>query len=67
MGTTLLYQRACKNALTDIYFDLGACDKLMKQHPDWGWVKEKKTKLEKQEQEIKSELAILNFDSNAKL
>lgn len=61
MGTTLLYQRACKNALTDIYFDLGACDKLMKQHPDWGWVKEKKTKLEKQEQEIKSELAILNF------
>lgn len=67
MGTTLLYQRACKNALTDIYFDLGACNKLMKRHPDWGWVKEKKTKLEKQEQEIKSELAILNFDSNAKL
>lgn len=54
-----LYERACRNALVDIYWDLAICDKLMKQHPEWGWVKEKKIKLEKQEQEIKSELANL--------
>lgn len=59
MTGTLLWKRACENALTDTYFDLGACDKLMKQHPEWGWVKEKKIKLEKQEREIKSELAKL--------
>lgn len=64
MRTALLYKRACESALNDIYFDLGACDKLIKQHPDWGWVKDKKVELEKQEREIKSELANLRKCTN---
>ena len=64
MRTTLLYKRACESALIDIYFDLGACDKLIKQHPDWRWVKDKKVELKKQEREIKSELANLRKCTN---
>ena len=64
MRTTLLYKRACESALTDIYFDLGTCDKLIKQHPDWRWIKDTKVELEKQEREIKSELANLRKYTN---
>ena len=59
MRTTLLWKRACKQALTDTYFDLGVCNKLMKQHPEWSWVKDKKAELEKHEQELESELTNL--------
>ena len=52
-----LYEKACKNALMDIYFDLAACDKLMKSHPDWKWLKDKKAELEAKEAELVKELA----------
>ena len=64
MGTTLLYKRACKQALTDTYFDLGVCNKLMKQHPEWSWVVQTKAQLETQERELESELAILNCNKS---
>lgn len=57
MGTTLLYKRACKQALVDTYFDLGLCNKLIKQHPDWEWLKDKKTELEAKEAKLSKELA----------
>lgn len=52
-----LYEKACRNALVDIYFDLAACNKLMKKHPDWEWLKVKKSELEAKERELLGELA----------
>ena len=52
-----LYEKACKNALEDIYWDLAACNKLMKSHPDWEWLKDKKAELEAKERELLKELA----------
>lgn len=52
-----LYKKACKKALVDIYFDLAVCDKIMKDHPDWEWLKDKKAELEAKEAELEKELA----------
>ena len=52
-----LYKKACEAALVDIYFDLAACKKLMKMHPDWDWLKNKKAELEAKESELVKELA----------
>ena len=51
-----LYEKACRKALLDIYFDLAACKKLMKSHPDWEWLKDKKAELEAKESELLKEL-----------
>lgn len=50
-----LYERACENALIDIYFDLSICEKLMKKHPDWAWLADKKAELEAKEAELSKE------------
>ena len=47
-----LYKKACETALVDIYWDLAACNKLMKSHPDWDWVLDKKAELEAKEEEL---------------
>lgn len=52
-----LYTKAVSQALVDIYFDLAACNKLMKTHPDWDWLKSKKSELEAKEKELLKELA----------
>ena len=52
-----LFEKACKKALVDIYFDLAVCNKLMKKHPDWEWLKDKKAELEAKEKELSKELA----------
>ena len=52
-----LYEKACRKALLDIYFDLAACDKIMKRHPDWDWLKDKKAELEAKERDLLKELA----------
>ena len=52
-----LYEKACRKALLDIYFDLAACKKLMKSHPDWEWLVDKKAELEAKEKELLKELA----------
>lgn len=52
-----LYKKACENELLNIYFDLATCDKLMKKHPDWKWLKDKKAELEAKEAELVKELA----------
>ena len=44
-----LYKKACKNALEDIYWDLAACNNLIKSHPDWEWLKNQKADLEANE------------------
>ena len=51
-----LYKKACESALFDLYFDLAACNKLMKKHPDWDWLKDKKAELEAIESELLKEL-----------
>ena len=51
-----LYKKACRNALLDLYFDLATCNKLMKSHPDWDWLKAKKAELEAKEAELVGEL-----------
>ena len=51
-----LYKKACRNALLDLYWDLAACDKLMKSHPDWDWLKVKKSNLEAKASELEKEL-----------
>ena len=56
-GNMDLYKKACRKALEDIYWDLAACDKLMKSHPDWDWLKAKKAELEAKEKELEKELA----------
>ena len=52
-----LYKKACRKALLDTYWDLAACKKLMKRHPDWEWLKDKKADLEAKEKELLKELA----------
>ena len=52
-----LFEKACENALIDIYFDLSICSKLMRSHPDWEWLKAKKAELEAKEAELVGELA----------
>ena len=52
-----LYKKAIETALLDIYFDLAACNKLMKKHPDWDWLVDKKAELEAKEAELVKELA----------
>ena len=47
-----LYKKACRKALLDLYFDLAACDKLIKKHPDWKWLKDKRSELESKEREL---------------
>ena len=47
-----LFEKACKTALLDIYWDLAACKKLMTSHPDWKWLKDKKAELEAKEKEL---------------
>ena len=51
-----LYKKACESALLDIYWDLAACKKLMKGHPDWDWLKDKKAELEAREANLLKEL-----------
>ena len=52
-----LYKKAIETALVDIYFDLAACNKLMKSHPDWEWLVAKKSELEAKERKLLKELA----------
>lgn len=52
-----LYEKACRKALLDLYFDLAACNNLIKTHPDWDWLKDKKAELESKEAELLKELA----------
>ena len=52
-----LYVRACRKALLDVYWDLATCNKLIKKHPDWDWLKVKKIELEAKERELVGELA----------
>ena len=51
-----LFEKACKKALEDIYWDLAACNKIMKSHPDWDWLKDKKAELEAREADLLKEL-----------
>lgn len=51
-----LYKKACESALFDIYWDLATCKKLMKKHPDWEWLVDKKAELEAKEKELSKEL-----------
>ena len=51
-----LYKKACRKALLDLYFDLAICDKILKSHPDWDWVKDKKAELEAKEASLLKEL-----------
>ena len=52
-----LYKKACETELLNIYWYLAACKKLMKSHPDWEWLKDKKAELEAKESELLKELA----------
>ena len=52
-----LFEKACDAALVDIYWDLATCNKLMKSHPDWEWLKVKKRELEAKEAELLKELS----------
>ena len=52
-----LFEKACDAALVDIYFDLAACNNLIKKHPDWEWLKSKKRELEAKEAELLKELS----------
>ena len=47
-----LYKKACRKALVDLYFDLATCNRLMQNHPDWEWLKDKKAELEAKEREL---------------
>ena len=47
-----LYKKACESALLDIYWDLAACNTLIKSHPDWKWLLDKKSELEARESEL---------------
>lgn len=47
-----LFEKACRQALLDLYFDLATCNKLMKRCPDWDWLKDKKAELEAKEAEL---------------
>ena len=51
-----LYKKACRKALADIYFDLAICNKMMQNHPDWEWLKNKRSELEAKEAELSRSL-----------
>ena len=51
-----LYKKACRKALLDTYWNLAACNKLIKRHPDWDWLKYKKAEHEAKEKELLKEL-----------
>ena len=51
-----LYKKACESALLDIYWDLAACNNLIKSHPDWKWLVDKKAEPEAKESELLKEL-----------
>lgn len=52
-----LYKKACRNALLEVYWNLATCNKLMRRHPDWEWLVNKKVELEAKESELLKELA----------
>ena len=52
-----LYKKAIETALKEIYWDLAICNKMMQNHPDWEWLKDKKAELEAKEKELEKELA----------
>ena len=52
-----LFEKACKSALFDIYWDLATCNNLIKKHPDWDWLVSKKAELEAKEAELVKELS----------
>ena len=56
-----IYKKACRKALEDIYWDLAACNNLIKRHPDWYWLKNKKAELEAKESELSKELAFIKY------
>ena len=47
-----LFEKACRKALLNTYWDLAACNKLIKSHPDWEWLVDKKAELEAKEAEL---------------
>ena len=47
-----LYKKACETALLDVYWDLAACNNLIKKRPDWDWLVAKKIELESKEREL---------------
>ena len=51
-----IYKKACRNELVNIYWDLAACNNLIKRHPDWEWLIDKKSDLEAKEKELLKEL-----------
>ena len=51
-----LYEKACETALVDLYWNLATCNKLIKSHPDWDWLKNKKAEIEAKEKELLKEL-----------
>ena len=51
-----LFEKACRQALLDLYFDLAACNNLIKKRPDWDWLKAKKAELEAKERELSRSL-----------
>ena len=51
-----LFEKACRQALLDLYFDLATCNRLIKKRPDWDWLKHKKAELEAKERELLKEL-----------
>ena len=51
-----LFEKACRNELVNIYWDLAACNNLIKRHPDWKWLVDKKAELEAKEKELLKEL-----------
>ena len=52
-----LFEKACRQALLDLYFDLAACNNLIKKYPDWDWLVVKKAELEAKERELVKELS----------
>ena len=53
-----LFEKACRKALLDLYFDLAICDKILKSHPDWKWLKDKKAELETKESELAEAISL---------
>lgn len=53
-----LFEKACRKALLDLYFDLAICDKILKSHPDWEWLVDKKAELEARERELAEAISL---------
>ena len=54
-----LFEKACRQALLDLYFDLAACNNLIKKRPDWKWLVDKKAELEAKERELSNAISKL--------